>query len=108
MIKQQKNLGIIHNCEELFSKWLKARLENRGIPITNGEQLSELLINYEHELANLKQQIKPLQKWNKIREECVELKTTINGGVGNDEHLSKLIEKTAFEGQILWLTFQDD
>jgi hypothetical protein len=26
----------------------------------------------------------------------------------NDQILSELIEKTAFDGQILWLTFQED
>ena len=108
MDKQRKSIGIIHSCEELFSKWLKSRLENKGIPISNSEHLSELLINYEKELANINQQIKPLQKWNKVREECVELTAKMNGEARNDEHISKLIEKTAFEGQILWLTFQDE
>ncbi len=107
MIKQQKNLGIIQNCEELFSDWLKARLKNKGIPINSSEHLTELLSKYEDEMINFNQQIKPLQKWNKIREECFGLTTKLNGGGGNDKQLADLIEKTAFEGQILWLTFQE-
>jgi hypothetical protein len=108
MSPKQKNINVIHNCEELFSNWLKVRLGEKGISINESDKLSELLICHGHELANFKQHLKPLVKWNKIKDECYDLSTRLNGIGKNDEQLVDLIEKTAFEGQILWLTLQED
>lgn len=108
MSPKQKNINVIHNCEELFTNWLKVRLENKGISISENDKLSELLICHENEFTYLKQHIKPLLKWNKIKDECYNLTTKLNGTAKKDKQLVRLIEKTAFEGQILWLTLQED
>ena len=108
MSPRQKNINIIHNCEELFSKWLKVRLGNKGISINGNGDLSELLNSHEQELAYVKQHIKPLQRWNKIKTECYSLTSELNGTANSDDNYAKLVEKTAFEGQILWLTLQED
>ena len=108
MSPKQKNINIIYNCEELFSDWMKVRLGEKGISISNSESLSVLLFSHEFELVNFKQHIKPLQMWNRNKDECYKLSTKLNGTAENDELLAALIEKTAFEGQILWLTLQED
>ena len=106
MIPKQENINIIHNCEELFSKWLLARLGNKGISINGIGGLSELLNSHEQELSDIKQHIKPLRKWNKIKDECYSLTAKLNGAANINDQYAELIEKTAFEGQILWLTLQ--
>ena len=108
MSPKQKNINIIYNCEKLFSDWMKVRLGEKGISISNNKNLSVLLFSHEYELDNFKQHLKPLQKWNKNKDECYRLSTKLNGTAENDEQLATLIEKTAFEGQILWLTLQED
>lgn len=104
MSPRQKNINIIHNCETLFSNWLLVRLGKIGISLKDTCGLSELLNGHDQELANLKQHIKPLRRWNKSKDDCYSLtaKSTV------DEHHSELVEKTAFEGQILWLTLRED
>jgi len=107
MSPKQKNINIICNCEELFSDWLKVRLGEKGISIGKSENLSTLLISHEHELANFNQHIKPLQKWNKRKNECYKLSSELNGNSEYNELFVALMEKTAFEGQVLWLTLQE-
>ena len=108
MSPKQKNINIINNCEELFSDWMKVRLGEKGISISNSENLSVLLFSHEYELANFKQHIKPLQEWNKNKDACYKLSTKQNSTTENDELFAALSEKTAFEGQILWLTLRED
>jgi len=107
MSPQQKNISIIHNCENHFCDWLKIRLVDQGIPINIKYGLSEILLKHESELEFVRQHIKPIKKWNNSKDECYNLSSKLNGRGSNDDHLLVLIEKTAFEGQILWLTIQD-
>lgn len=103
-----KNINIIHNCEERFYNWLKARLTDQGINLLEQPNLSGILQHYQNELSVYRQHLKPLLKWNRVKNECYELNNKLNGFADNDQYLSELLEKTAFEGQILWLTFQKD
>lgn len=107
MSPQQKNIGIIHNCEDHFCDWLKNQLGQNGININDQVGLTEILTNHENRLDSVRQHLKPIMRWNKIKDECFDLSSRLNGnGEGNDQ-LKALVEKTAFEGQILWLTIQD-
>ena len=104
----KKNIDIIHNCEERVYNWLKARLTDQGIKLFEQPNLSGILEHYQSELSGYRQHLKPQVKWNRVKDECFELNNKLNGHADNDQYLSELIEKTAFEGQILWLTFQED
>ncbi len=104
----RKNIDIIHNCEERFYNWLKVRLTSQGISPDDQNDLSELLEHYSNELASFRQHLKPLLKWNKVKDECYEMSSALNGHAEQNEDLKELIEKTAFDGQILWLTFQEE
>jgi hypothetical protein len=104
----EKNIDVIHNCEERFYNWLKVHLSENGMYRQEQSNLSGILENYETELSTFRQHLKPLLRWNKIKEECYTLTTRLNGQADNDDYLRGLIEKTAFEGQILWLTFQEE
>ena len=108
MSPQQKNISIIHNCEEHLFNWLKIRLHDHGVLTLDHNCLSDILSNYEKDLEFLRQHIKTIKKWNQIKEECYSLSSEMNGSGDNDEHLQGLIEKAAFEGQVLWLTIQED
>jgi hypothetical protein len=108
MSSKEKDIHIIHNCEEHFYNWLKFRLLQKGILVDKLSTLTDILVNHEKELIALKQHIKQLKKWNRIKDEFYKLNTRLNGDGENDEYLQSLIEKVAFEGQILWLTIQED
>jgi hypothetical protein len=108
MTAVEKNIDVIHNCEQRFYNWLKFHLSSHGVYGIDQSDLSGILQHYEGELTMFKQHLKPLLKWNKIKEECYTLNTQLNGRAETDENLQKLIEKTAFEGQVLWLTFQEE
>ena len=108
MSATEKNINIIHNCEERFYNWLKSRLDEHGINLQDQSNLSGLLEHYENELSTFKQHLKPLLKWNRTKDECYKMNEQLNGHAGQDQFLNDLIEKTAFEGQILWLTFQEE
>lgn len=104
----KKNINIIHNCEERFYNWLKSKLSGKGINFIEQPNLSDLLEHYERELLSDNQHLKPLQKWDKVKNECLGQSTRLNGQADQNRDLVDLIERTAFEGQILWLTFQED
>ncbi len=104
----KKNIDIIHNCEERFYNWLKARLNDQGVNLREQPSLSIILDHYQGQLTVYRQHLKPLQKWNRVKDECYQLSNKLNGNADKDQYLSELLEKTAFEGQILWLTFQED
>ncbi|NJN24632.1 MAG: hypothetical protein HC819_00840 [Cyclobacteriaceae bacterium] len=108
MSPRQKNISIIHNCEQHFSEWLKCRLSEKGIADYDYDNLTEVLRHHEKTLGEIRQHIKPLLKWNKIKDECYLLSTKLNGSADSDEYTMSLMEKTAFEGQVLWLTLQQD
>ena len=108
MNPQQKNINIVHNCEEHLYNWLKVRLNQHGIYIDKPCSLAEILSLYEKESDALKQHIEPIQKWNKIKDECYELSTKLNGQGEYDDQLYALSERAAFEGQILWLTIREN
>ncbi|MCG8310681.1 MAG: hypothetical protein MI975_25050 [Cytophagales bacterium] len=107
MTPQQKNINIVHNCEEHLFNWLKHVLQEHGVSIDETSNLTEVLSIYENELDSLRQHLKPLQKWNKIKDECYNLSNKLNGQGEYDEQLYALSEKAAFEGQILWLTIRE-
>jgi hypothetical protein len=104
----KKNINIIHNCEERFYNWLKSKLSEKGINFIEQPSLSDLLEHYERELLSDNQHLKPLQKWDKVKNECLGQSRRLNGQADQNHDLVDLIERTAFEGQILWLTFQED
>jgi len=108
MSPQQKSIDVIHNCEKHFYEWLKMRLDKKEISIEFGNNLSDFLTHHENKLIELEQHLKPLLKWNKVKNECYSLKAKLNGNADNDEYLKALMEKTAFEGQVLWLTLRED
>lgn len=103
-----RNIDIIHNCEDRFFNWLKIKLACQGISADDFRNLSELLECHEKELVHFHQHLKPLKKWNQTRLECDKLNASLNGNAENDEYLAGLLERTAFEGQVLWLTFQEE
>lgn len=107
MTQKQKNINIIHNCENHFFNWLKFRLFQKGVAIDDQFTLTDILSIHEPELVALKQHIKQLQRWNKIKDECYSLSQSMNGNGEQSDHLQTLIEKAAFEGQVLWLTIQE-
>jgi len=104
----EKNIDIIHNCEERFYKWLRSRLLDHGIKLQDQQDLSHLLESHEGELQIFKQHLKPLLKWNQVKDECYKMNARLNGHAQHDEYLNQLIEQTAFDGQVLWLTFQEE
>lgn len=108
MSPQQKNISIIHSCEEHLFNWLKMKLVEHGISIPDEQSLSDILSTYENKLEFLRQHIKPIQKWNKVKDECYSLSAGLNGNAEHDDQLMVLIERAAFEGQVLWLTLQED
>ena len=108
MSPEQNNISIIHNCEKHFFDWLKFRLNEKGVTIHCNTNLTDVLLNHGNELEELRQHLKPLNRWNKFKNECFLLSERLNGSAESDEYLIELMEKTAFEGQILWLTFQAD
>jgi hypothetical protein len=108
MSPQKKNISIIHNCEEHLFDWLKIRMSEHGISINQQSNLTEVLSDYENEMSFLSQHLKQIQKWNKTKEECYSLSEKLNGFGEEDEKLMYMIERVAFEGQILWLTIQEN
>lgn len=108
MSPEQNSIHIIHNCEKHFFELLRSYLVERGIVLDHQENLSDVLAHYERALDTIKQHLKPLQRWNKTKDECYALSLKLNGNAEKDEYLIDLMEKTAFEGQILWLTLQED
>ena len=107
MSPRQKNINIIHNCEKHFFNWLTIRLMEMGVTIESQHDLSEILLNHEKELGLIHQHLKPLQKWSRIKDECFSRSSQLNGNAESDEYLGELLEKTAFDGQVLWLTLQE-
>ena len=83
-------------------------MSERGIAIDQLNNLTDILRKYESELFFLHQHIKQIQKWNEVKEECYELSSELNGYGEQDDRLSNLVEKVAFDGQVLWLTIQED
>lgn len=108
MSPQKRNISIIHNCEDHLFNWLKIRMSEHGISFDQQSNLTEVLCNYESELSFLRQHIKQIQQWNKIKEECYSLSSELNGYGEQDENFMNLVEKVAFDGQILWLTIQEN
>ena len=108
MSTTEKSINVIHNCERHFYEWLKLRLYKKGIILNNQDDLSIVLSQHENSLDELKQHLKPLLKWDKIKNECYVLSASLNGSADNDGYFVGLIEKAAFEGQILWLTLEED
>ncbi len=103
-----RNIDIIHNCEDRFFNWLKYELACQGVSAEDFKDLSELLTHHEAELIHFRQHLKPLKKWDKTRLECYALSSSLNGSAEKDEDHLSLLEKTAFEGQVLWLTIQEE
>lgn len=101
-IESGKWIGIISQCEKLFIEWLSNKLTSAGHSIQNNSDLSEILVSYENKCKGDQQHIKPLLSWNDKRSYCLE--RLENSQYDNDLHY--LLEKTAFEGQVLLLTFK--
>jgi len=108
MNPQEKNISIIHNCEDHLFNWMKIKLKEHGFSINEQHNLSDILFAFENRMDFLRQHIKSIKKWNKIKDECYSLSSRLNGSAEGDERLNNLVEQAAFEGQILWLTIQED
>lgn len=96
-----KWIGIISHCEKLFTEWLCKKLSQAGHSMQTDADLSEILLKYEKKCSGDQQHVKPLLSWNDKR--CFCLNQIKNGQY--DKDLQYLLEKTAFEGQVLLLTF---
>jgi hypothetical protein len=100
----EKWIGIISQCEKLFIEWLCHKLSQAGHSIKGDSDLSEILVNYEKKCNGDQQHLKPLLSWNDKR--CLCLDQLKNDQSVPDKELKYLLEKTAFEGQVLLLTFK--
>ncbi len=102
------NFDTIQNCEQHFCKWIKVRLHQHGIHTDYHQNLKELLHRHSEELDQMEQHIKPLKRWCQIKDECYGLAGDMDDVATFDEpQIKELMEKIAFEGQILLLTMQD-
>lgn len=82
-------------------------MQKHGIQINQRSNLTEILFNHENQMSFLNQHLKQIQQWNKIKEECYDLSTRALNDYKDDERLENLVEKAAFDGQVLWMTIQD-
>ncbi len=101
-----KYIDIIHTCEDLFSEWLIKRLKLIGREVSRDLAFSDILSIYENELSIDQQHIKPLMKWNEHKTKCYSYTTDKMNG--NSKNIQDFMEKTAFDGQVLWLTLQEN
>ena len=56
----EKNIDVIHNCENRFYNWLKVHLCDHGIYRQDQSNLTGILEHYERELSTFRQHLKPL------------------------------------------------
>lgn len=106
---EQSLFEAIEIFESKFAGWLKSRLLQRGIDIEENLSFPELLREYEIKLKTDRQHVNPLINWMKEKDRCQNLKLQLNNG---NSHLDptgfNLLEKTAMDGAVLLLTFENN
>jgi hypothetical protein len=101
------SIHAIHRCENLFFDWIYDKLRNLDVAVPRNIDLSDVISLYEHKLHPENQLLKPLKQWDKKRAQCLH----ISAGDHAADHLSdaeyqQMLETTAFDGQVLWLTLK--
>ncbi len=104
----RRNIDIIHTCEQHFYNWLRTQLLSKGIESSEKQTLSALLSKHLRDLAEFRQQLIPLNKWDKQKTKCYKIKSISSDDSDLNDAELELFEQTAFEGQILLMTFQDN
>jgi len=106
---EQSLFEAIEIFELQFAGWFKRRLQQRGIEVNESLSFPEMLREYESKLNGDRQHVVPLLNWIKEKNKCAGLKLQLNDG---DHHLDQsefnLLEKTAMDGAVLLLTFQNN
>jgi len=98
----------LDQCEEQFRNWLLKKLSKQGCIVHDNQSFRDLLKTYEHYVNSDHQHINPLLNWMKENQRCQNMKTiylTQHQLTRDDLYL---LEKTALNGAVLWLTFQDN
>ena len=83
-------------------------MHRHGIKINQKSNLTEILFNYQNQMSFLNQHLKQIRQWNEIKEECYDLSSRNLHDYDQDERLERLVEKVAFDGQVLWMTIQEN
>ncbi|MGF1638094.1 MAG: hypothetical protein ACFCUU_13535 [Cyclobacteriaceae bacterium] len=94
----------IKHCEHLFLAWLQGKLASNGVKAYEFKDLTVALKEYEKFFKGDQQHIKPLMHWNENRLRCDNFLP-----IHTENHSMEflyLLEKTAFDGQVLLLTFK--
>jgi len=107
MSPNHNHLLMIHHCEDLFKEWLSLKLSDMGIPVNTSTALSDILNRYGNKMKKNQQHLRPLLRWDQRKNECYKLEELLSRKDNGSQH-QQLIETTAFEGQILWLTIKND
>ena len=94
--------------ESKFAGWLKSRLEQRGIFVEENIPFKEVLKQYENNLNGDSQHVNPLMNWAREKEKCTNLKGHLNSGNFLEKSEFDFLEKTAMNGAVLLLTFQNN
>ncbi len=106
---EQSLFEAIEIFESKFAVWLRSRLIQSGINIKDDMTFYELLGEYERNLNSDRQHVNPLLNWIKEKDRCVNMKLQLNNG---DNHLDStsfnILEKTAMDGAVLLLTFENN
>jgi hypothetical protein len=108
MNTSHNHLSTIHHCEDLFKEWLSLKLSDLGIQTNSQTELSDILDKYAGKMKKNQQHLKPLARWDQRKKECYKLFNEPLASNGSEYIENRLIESTAFEGQILWLTIKND
>lgn len=106
---EQSLFEAIEIFELKFAGWLKSRLQQKGIEVNECLSFPEMLREYESKLNGDRQHVVPLLNWIREKDKCASLKLQLNN---EDCHLDQsefsLLEKTAMDGAVLLLTFQNN
>ncbi len=103
-----QHISTINFCENLFCTWVKNELRKVGVELNGEIEFSEILSRYTKEFQSENQHIKPLVRWNENKKRCVNLSSKKNLVNGDFKNYESLLEKTAFDGQVLWLTLKNN
>ena len=106
---EQSLFEAIEIFESQFASWLKTRLRQKGIDINESLSFPEMLREYENKLNGDRQHVTPLLNWIKEKDKCTILKLQFNDVNHHlDQSEFNLLEKTAMDGAVLLLTFQNN
>ncbi|GEM_PF-3364340 len=106
---EQSLFEAIDMFETKFVSWLKGRLEKKGIEVNEDLSFPEMLKEYESRLNGDRQHVNPLLNWLKEKDKCASMKCQLNDPSYHlDTREFNLLEKTAMDGAVLLLTFQNN